>query len=917
MAVHSGEIYLKTKLIQPQVRSRRVLRGRLTDRLAGAFSVPLTLVCAPAGYGKTTLLVDWAQNCRAPVAWLTLDEDDNDPARFLSYLIIAMQQIKPGLGKAVEVLLTLPETDLMENSLRLLVNDLAGLESPAVLVLDDYHCITARPVHQMLGFLVEHLPPAFHIVIASRTEPAIALARLRGRSAVLELRAAELSFRPEETEDFLNQVMQLDLSAQACDQLVEQTEGWAAGLQLAALSLRSGEGSLAPDALRSGQHYIFDYLAAEVLARLPEAMQRFLMHTAILDQLNGPLCDALVEPFPPYTTGADCLDALEHANLFTQALDGEHAWYRYHALFADFLRERLKQAGPECIADLHGKAARWLADKGNFEGACKHAVASKDQNLLIWLIETNALELEKQGELVVLARWINVLPEEVVRAHPRICLVRAWVFVARLDVQNAALYLDLAGQGMVENESPALRSEMLAARAFLAGMNDHSDELDVYAKEAFRLLPDTQHFLYGLLKINMSFPPMLSGRVEDAIQLLEDGITVGIQSNSMVIAIIGMRILGEAYMINGRLYQAERIFLRMLAYIEALLGKKSPVRGVAMMGLGEVYHQRNELEKADQYLTEGLEKTMAWMPAMGMDGFMWLSALKQAMGQPAEAQLLLQQARQVNETSKFPMLDGWFIASASAKLDILQGYLEESLRWARSTGLDLDTLDNLDQLFADTPAHFRKTCYYALARLFLILGRREGMPGALEKAARVLAYVLPLSEAAGTFSYFLEGLLLSAQVQQALGNEQAAQNELHRALDLAAPEQQLRVFLSEGESVRNMLVERRKWALPEQERVFIDQILAGWGAETGKPQAAEQLRAGLVEPLSFRELEVLRRMAAGNSNQEIADTLVLSLNTVKKHVSTIMSKLQAKNRFQAVLAARQMGLMNDNQTGPL
>jgi len=912
MTIHNAEIYLKTKLIHPQVRSNRVLRRRLIERLREAFTVPLTLVCAPAGYGKTTLLVDWAQSCRGRVAWLTLDEDDNDPERFLAYLILAVQQIDPDLGKSVQVLLDFSEENLLENCLRLLINDLAELSEPVVLVLDDYHWVTARPVHQMLGFLVEHLPPAFHLVISSRTEPAIALARLRGRSSVLEVRAVDLSFRPEETEEFLRQVMQLDLSAEFTSQLMEQTEGWAAGLQLAALSLQGQEGHLSADAARSGQHYIFEYLADEVLSRLPIAMRRFLMCTAILDQLSGPLCDALVDPFPPYASGSECLDALEHANLFTQALDEGRNWFRYHALFADFLRERLQRNEPGQISELHAKAARWLAGQGNFEQACKHALAGEDQGLLIWLIETYAQPLERQGNLPVLARWINVLPVAVVRAHPRICLAQAWLYAAKLDVKSASFCLDLVEQQDYGGDSPEIRAEILAAQAFLAGIDDRVEELYTYTDEAFRLLPDKDHFLYGLLKINLSFPHILSGRLDRSIQLLEDGIAAGFQSNSMIIVLLGMRILGEAYLVTGRINQAENTFLQALAYIEASLGKKSPVRGMALMGLGEVYHRRNELEKAEQYLKEGLEKTMTWMPAMGMDGFLWLSALKQAMGQPIEAQILIQQARQVCEATAYTMLDSWFIASAEVKLDLLQGYLEKVLHWARGTGLDLDTLENIDQFFGDAPRYYRTIYHYILARMFLILGRKQERLGELEKAAHILDRVQPISEEAGAFTFLLEGFLMYAQVEQALGNEDVAQQYLQRALNMAAPECPVRLFLDEGEPLKVLLMKRSRQSLPAEERAFVDLLLRAWGEEKdiSLPEAAQ--KSTLIEPLSFRELEVLRRMAEGQSNREIAAGLVLSLNTVKKHVSTIMSKLQAKNRFQAVLVARQAGLISEN-----
>ncbi len=910
-----AEIFLKTKLICPHPRIERVHRPRLLRLMDQVFKVPLTLVCAPAGYGKTTLLVNWAETCPSPVAWLSLEDNENDPERFFSYLILALQQIHPELGKSAQITLGIAGKETLENSLRLLINDLTGLNESAVLVLDDYHLIHSRPVHQLLGFLVEHLPPSFHLVIASRTEPPFAMSRLRGRSAVVELRASDLSFQAEEVEAFLNRVMNLGLSPEACRQIEKRTEGWAAALQLAALSLQSGENSITTGSgADSGVHYIFEYLADEVLSHLPEPVQHFMMRTAILDQVSGPLCDALVEPFSPCTTGAECLDYLEHANLFTQALDGEHRWYRYHALFADFLRERLKQDQPEMISELHSKAARWLAGQGSFEEACKHALAGKNQELLVWLIETYAETLEKMGELVILERWLNLLPEQVIRSHARISLARAWIFAARLDVTSAASYLNAAEQALQQKESPSIRSEVLAARAFLAGVKDQPDEVQAYTDQASRLIKGEKHFLSGLLMINKSFPLIMSGQMGEAIETLEDAVAAGKESNSAIIVLLGMRLLGEAYIMNGRLSQAERVFLAAEDYIARQMGRNSLISGMAHMGLGEVYHQRYQIAEAEHYLEDGLKKTLMWMPAMAIDGFLWLSALKQALGKATEAQNLLRQALQVNATNTYPLLDGWFIGIAAVRLDIQQGYLEAGLRWAHDTGLDMSSASNLDQVFTGAPSPFREMAFYTLARLFLVLGRREKIEGSLEKAERILTYTLPRSEKSGMYAALTEGLIMLAQVEQALGQAERAQQYLHRAMDLAAPEMALRVFLVEGEPLMEIVAERRGMALPPQERTFIETLWVAWESELHKVSLPAQASSPIIlqdlpELLSFREMEVLHWIADGKSNQEIADGLVLSLNTVKKHASTIIGKLGAKNRVQAVLIARQMGLM--------
>ena len=335
------EPFLNVKIIPPQIRAERVERQRLLKKLEGVFSIPVTLVCAPAGYGKTTLLVDWIANAPAPVVWLALSAEENDSSRFLNYFILAIQSVEPEIGKSALAAMNLPGTASMDECLHMLVNELSYLASPVALVLDDYHEITSNEVQSIVTHLVEHMPPKLHLVLATRVEPSLPLARLRANSMILEVRTQDLSFRTEEINDFFCQVMDIPLSANAGRQLEKQTEGWVAALQLAAISMREGDNLLMESVPLAGQHHIFDYLAEEILHRQPAGMRQFLLYTSILDRLSGPLCEAIVSPFSPYTTGAACLEALEHANLFTQALDEDHRWYRYHALFQDFLRNQL------------------------------------------------------------------------------------------------------------------------------------------------------------------------------------------------------------------------------------------------------------------------------------------------------------------------------------------------------------------------------------------------------------------------------------------------------------------------------------------------------------------------------------------------------------------------------------------------
>ncbi|MFZ6027347.1 MAG: LuxR C-terminal-related transcriptional regulator [Chloroflexota bacterium] len=917
--------YLITKLIRPQIRSRRVARPRLLERLGEAARIPLTTVCAPAGYGKTTLLVEWMATCPLPASWLTLSAEDGDLARFLHYFILALQRLEASLGKSAQAVLNLPDREMSSTALRLLINDIAGMAQESLLVLDDYHWIDAPAVHEALAYLVENLPQNLHLVIASRTEPPLNLPRLRARAAVLELRLADLSFQPQEGEAFINDVMGLGMPPAACAQLIRQTEGWPAGLQLAALSLQRDMPSWWGDTRSphhdgdlqagAGQHDIFEFLAEEVLRRQPPDVQRFLLHTSILDSLTGPLCDALTAPLATASDGAASLEMLEHASLFTQALDGEHRWYRYHALFADFLRTRLQTCQPELVPRLHCKAARWLAAYGDFDAAYSHALAADELELAADLIEQCAETLERHGEITTLSRWLSPLPKELVARRPRLSLAHAWIALIGLDVKLAQSFLAQAEaalplQAATGNDATqrVVAGELLAARAMLASLSGQVPEALRYIDAALACLPADQGFLISVLKFNLGFPTFLSGDFRQGVQALEDAVQAAEKSHTPFIALLALRLSGEGYLLMGRLSQAAYAFRRAVALVEQEWGKESPLMGVAWLGLGEVCRQRNQLEQAARYLEEGIDLCGLWMPSVAIDGYLWLSSLQQARGQSAAAQVTIQRARQISEGRGYSMLDEWFVHFATLRLNIIQGYLDEAQHWVHEAGLDQDPLAGLEERYAQHPAYFRQLIGYILARLWLVLGRQKNVPGALHQARQMLVHMLPLSETGGAYGISIEGRLLLAQVEAALGNESPAQDALHRALELAAPERPIRVFLDEGEAVKQLLCDRRRFDLPAPERAYIDELLTAWGCGTlSAPPAA--VPGGLIEALTFRETEVLTLIAAGHSNQEIAAELVLSLHTVKRHVSSIMQKLGAKNRTEAVLVARQFNLL--------
>ncbi len=899
------EPLLHVKIVPPQIRTKRIERERLLTKLDGVFSVPVTLVCAPAGYGKTTLLVDWMNRSKDPVVWLALSPEENAPALFLNYLIMALQSIRPEAGRTTLAAINIPGAANPENCMHLLINELTVLDLPFALIMDDFHEITSPEVQSMAVHLLEHLPRQMHVVIATRNEPPLPLARLRARGQIMELRMSDLSFDQEEIVNFFNRVMDLSLSDDACHQLACQTEGWVAALQLAAISMQGGDENLLAAVPSAGRHFIFDYLAEEVFSRLPEQMQDFLIKTSILDELTGPLCDALVDPFPPYKTGAECLEALEHANLFTQALDGNHNWYRYHALFSDFLENQRARVNPDLTITLHRSAAEWMDKHGLIEQACHHAMLAGDESLTACIIEKQAKLMESRGELGTLGQWLKRLPVEMVLSRPRLCLASAWVAFGRLDTVTIRKYLDRAEALLDMDPDPDIKGELMAARAFLAGMTDNASDTSYYSEQAMAYLRDEYSYLYGLLKINQSFPVMMAGNLTAAVSMLEDAVNFARRTENEFIALLGMRMLGEAYIMQGKLTWAENLFLQGDAMIREAMGPRSPLIGVARMGLGEVYHQRYQIKRAIIELEDGINQVIDWMPAVVLDGLIWLANTYISAGEQAKAQKTLQRAKEVTLDESHPLLDEWMLDISKVRINILQGNLEEGIRWAEATGLDLKNPVNLDTFYEKTPAFFRVAAQITLARLFLVLGIREKEPGALENVDRILERVLPFTRVMGQNSLLIEGLLIQAQAYAGRHEEQLALECIHNSLDLAGPEGAICPFLDEGEPVLSLIELRNSPEIPLSEKEFIRSILSARPQNTQVEQVVNQP----IEALSFREIEVLRWMSQGKSNQEIAEGLVLSLNTVKKHVSSIMGKLGAKNRSTAVLNGKKYNLI--------
>lgn len=909
MESNLSQPYLKTKLQPPAMRQHQLPRPALSARLAEILRMPLTLVCAPPGYGKTTTLVEWVRNAVVPVAWLTLDDSENDAVRFFHSLVLAVQIIYPDLGKSAQAALNYPADDMLGVASRLFVNDLVDLRSALVLVLDDYHIIHNQEAHNILAYLLEHHPPNLHLVIASREEPPINLARRRARGAVLEIRAVDLRFRKAEIAAFMNEVIGFTPSEQVLGALEEQTEGWAAAVQLAGLSLRSGEEEIPSGALLAGQHYIFEYLAQEVLDRQPPALQRFLLASSVVERVCGPLCDALVESFLPEKDGAACLDALMHANLFVHALDNEHRWYRYHALFADYLRQSLRMKHAAWELQLQRQAAEWFAAKGLVEEACKHALAAQDYEALARYLERYVEQLEKNGELTTIATWLQRVPEALFPHHPRLNLSRAWVSFASIDLVQAGSYLDMAESSPQLQTDSMLRAGVLTARALFFGLAGNYRQAQRYGAEADRTIPEKNHYLYSMLKFNLSFPYFMNNEMDRAVQELETAIQSALKCNTPLVALLSLRVLGEAHIHLGHLTLAEQTFLRAGEIVDECMGENSPLKGISWMGLGEVYRQRNQMERAQALLEAGVSECLTFMPVIAVDGLIWLSELKHGRGDRAGAQAALRRVVEIGNIHSHRLLDEWWSRVMLLRLNIQQGYLDEVERWLKASGVDLKDPLNQPLISADMPLYIQDASQYIIARFLLANGRSRQSAAQIHLARGILERVVPVSEAHGLYSLVLEGLVLLVQALISLEEPEQAQTRLLQALRIGAQERPLRVFLDEREALMDTLSAWRQLPMPPAERKYFDEILAAWQAEKTTPAVEVIQQKGLVEPLSRREMEVLRWLAAGKSNKEIAAGLVLSLNTVKRHTAAVMGKLSAKNRTEAVHIGKEQGII--------
>src|SRR5215218_6228332 len=717
---------LRAKLYVPRYRPDAVPRSRLHERLDEGARRDLTVVSAPAGFGKTTLLADWSQRSELPVAWVSLDERDDDPARFLLYWITAIETIHGDFGRTTRAFLgSLESREELEPVLTALSNEILELPRDFVLVLDDYHSIRSETIHDALAFLLDHWPPPMHLVIAGRTSPPLPLPRLRARGRLIELGAPELRFTHEEAADFLSRTMGLNLSGESVAALEKGTEGWITGLQLVAHALKDREEEFrSMEHIAGGARHVFDYLADEVLSRQPEDVREFLLETSIVETLSGPLCEALTDR----TDGREMLERLERSNLFLVPLDDEGRYYRYHHLFAAFLRERLKRERSDVILELHRRAGLWYEDDGCLAWAVEHTLAAQDFDRAADLIEEETGVRRRYVDAAMLLRWLGTLPDGLVRQRPQLSLLYAWALAHsgaledaedRLRDTEEAMKLDDGASTMgLSDEERTMLGEICIIRARMAAMRENAPLTTKLSNRALELLPEGELHLRGDVALDLGHAYCSVGDLESAIEAFARAAATGRAADDLRTALFGLRYQASQEILRGRLRKADELLLDGRRLAESRPEGVPSVAGIIHTGMGELLYERGDLDEARRLLEEGIEDGRRSGEAkILVYGYVNLARVLMAQGDAEGAHSLIQEAGGL--TPRWRLIWAW-----QARFWLAQGDVESAARWAREYRATED--------YMSYPRHFERI---TMARVLL---REDRTDEALDSLGNLL-----------------------------------------------------------------------------------------------------------------------------------------------------------------------------------
>jgi len=906
---------LATKLYIPSPRPQVVVRSGLIERLNKSLRHKVILISAPAGFGKTTLVSEWVASDRRQTAWLSLDEGDSDLARFLTYIVAALRTITADIGEAVLNMLQPPQLASNEAVLTTLLNEITAIPDHFVLVLDDYHTIESPSVDQALAFLIEHLPSHMHLIIATREDPQLPLARLRARDQLVELRVADLRFTPAEAAEFFDQVMGLSLSTDHIEALETRTEGWIAGLQLAALSLqRRPDAASLIESFTGSHHFVLDYLLEEVLFRQPETIQMFLLWTSILDRLCGSLCDAVMgSPAGGQTT----LEYLERANLFIVPLDNQRHWYRYHHLFGDLLRQRLHQhaAVPaEDVSTLHDRASRWYETNGYQAEAFQHAIAAKDFERAAGLAELAWQSMDSSFQFATWLGWVKALPDEQIRNRPVLStqLAQSLMDTGELEagksrLRDAERWLDAVGEsveqlpaGMVITDLEQFRTlpfRIALTRAYAAQSQGDIPGTLQYAEQALKFTPEEDYSGRGAVAALLGSAYWARGDLESAYKALADFAASMLKVGNIYFFVASTFVRVEIKIAQGCLREAIQICKQSLHLAHEHDSHIQRVTSHLYLELAMLYHEMGDREAAVQYLQKseetGKQTALIDWPCR------WALArarLKESAGDLDAALDLLDEAERLYV--QVPLPDLRPIPAMRARVWIKQGRLTHALTWVHEQGLSVH----------DELSYLHEFEHMTLARVLIATYQCNPTEHSLLETVELLARLLKAAEDGKRIGSVIEILLLQAHAYEAQDNLPLALASLNRALVLAEAEGYVQIFVDEGQPIAALLAQVKA----ENSRIeaYVQRLLAAFRKhENALSEDLTIASQPLLEPLSERELEILGLIAQGLSNQEISERLFLALSTVKGHNLRIFGKLQVQRRTEAVARARELGLL--------
>ena len=883
-----SEQILLTKLFVPTTRGILVSRNNVLERLNHSFQsgCKLTLISAPAGFGKSSLISSWIETIKVPIAWLSLDERDHDPARFITYLAAALQTVKPGIGQNLQAILQSPQPLQIENTLILLINDISSIEEKFVVVLEDYHWVDSQQVDHTLEFLISHQPPCMHLVIVSREDPNLPLARLRAQNHCVELRAADLRFSNNETEEFFNRIMQLNLSKKGIDLLELRTEGWIAGMQMAAISM---QGLQDTDSFiqnfTDSNRFVMDYLLEEVLHRQPENIQTFLQKTSVLDHMCGSLCDAILQD--PSASSKATLEYLERVNLFIIPQDNERQWYRYHHLFRNLLRKRLGQNHSwERISELHTYASEWFENCGSLFEAFQHATAANDVERAERLIESEQIGLHFRSVAMPVLNWLTSLPKSVLDARPRLWVRSATTALVlglstgveeKLQAAEAVFAAQKESYQSEENDQIRdLIGQIACARATLALFRYDPAEMIIQARRALEYLRSDNLTYRFNANWALTSALMFQGDRAGAAQANQDCIEISQKSGHVFSKILAASNMGSLQEMENQLDQAAETYHKVLSFFG---DHPQPNASVALLGLARINYEWNDLITAERYGQQSLQ--LALQLDSKIDRFIvsevFLARVKLAHGDLEDAMRQLIRIKQTARQRKF-LLRLPEIAAAQVSVLLRQGSVSDAIPLVQRYEIPLSQARVA--LAQDNP-------FAGLAILEPYRQQMEARKWADER---------------------LKAMILQAIALYACSEKDKAMQVLSEALRLAEPGGFIRIFLDEGKPMAELLSAAAAQGICPD---YVNRLLAAFEAEASEQRATAAVSgsSSFVDALSLRELEVLRLIDQGFSNQEIGERLFLALDTIKGYNRRIFEKLHVQRRTEAIARARELGLL--------